>query len=377
MQAIVVGACGQVARQRILPALQALAGHGVLELGDVVDVLLPAQAEAALRGLVPADVRYHQVEAAPGELQRLLRRDALRGRPVIVATPTPWHAQHLRAAIEAGCPVALEKPLAATLQALDAIATSLAHGDASLLFPLGYYLIEKGLPLLALARGGALSPAQLACLAQPDAPAWLTLRERLGGVVAVTGVLREGPDPRAWVLDGETGGHTLETFSHLVATTLAWVEPLALRRAVLGSSPTVAAGRAETLVYAEFDGARGERVVLGCQKWSPADAVQRWLRIDCEHGHALMDFDSQVLTLRLGAQQMRLALRPGLAKYEPQLRMFAEKIAHPALRTELALACESVRQALAVRRAGVADGLFEHPPRWLDQRIPVRGGAAP
>jgi hypothetical protein len=105
--------------------------------------------------------------------------------------------------------------------------------------------------------------------------------------------------------------------------------------------------------------------------------VQRWLRVDCEHGHALMDFDSQALTVRLGAQRTRLEMRPGLAKYEPQLRMFAEKIAHPALRTELALAGESVRQALAVRRAGVVDGLFEHPVRWLDQRIPVRGGAAP
>ena len=376
MEAIVVGGCGQVARQRILPALKALAAKDLLRVGHVVDVLPPAQAEAALQGLVPAEARYHQLEAAPGELGRLLKREALRGRPVIVATPTPWHADHLRAALEASCPVALEKPLAASLQALDMIATCLARGDATLLFPLGYYLIEKGLPLLALARRGALSPAQLACLAGPDADGWASLRTRLGRVVSVTGVLREGPDARAWVLDGETGGHTLETFSHMIATSLPWVERLELRRAVLGSSPTVAAGRTESLMYAEFDGAQGERVVLGCQKWSPADVVQRWLRVDCEHGRALMDFDTQVLSVRLGVHETRVEMRAGLAKYEPQLLMFAEKIAHPGLRTEYALASESVRLALAVRRAGLVDGLYEHPARWLDQRLRARGGPA-
>ena len=55
MEAIVVGGCGQVARQRILPALKALAAKDLLRVADVVDVLLPAQAEAALQGLVPAD----------------------------------------------------------------------------------------------------------------------------------------------------------------------------------------------------------------------------------------------------------------------------------------------------------------------------------
>jgi len=376
VEAIVVGGCGQVARQRILPALKALASQRLMGVGDVVDVLPPAQAEAALRGLVPDDIRYHQIEAAPGELGRLLKREGLRGRPVIVATPTPWHADHLRAALEAGCPVALEKPLAASLQSLDAIATCLARGDASLLFPLGYYLIEKGLPLLALARRGALSPAQLACLSGPNVDGWASLRERLGRVVSVTGVLREGPDPRTWVLDGETGGHTLETFSHLIAASLPWVERLELRRAVLGASPTVAAGRTESLMYAEFDGPGGERVVLGGQKWSPADAVQRWLRVDCAHGRALMDFDSQLLSVRVGPHETRAAMRPGLVKYEPQLLMFAEKIAHPTLRTEYALAGASVRLALAVRRAGLAEGLYEHPARWLDQRIHARGGPA-
>ena len=376
MEAIVVGGCGQVSRQRILPALKALAGEHLLSVRHVVDVRPSEQAHALLEGLLPAGGRYHRIAAAPGELGRLLQEEGLGGHPVIVATPTPWHADHLCAALDASCPVALEKPLAATLQALASMDARLARRDATLLFPLGYYLIEKGLPLLALARRGALSPVQLACLQGLEVEAWATLRTKLGRVVSVTGVLREGPDPRSWVLADDAGGHTLETFSHLVAVTLPWIARLELRQAVLGSCPTVAAGRTESLMYAEFDGPQGERVVLGCQKWSPADAVQRWLRVDCEYGQALMDFDTQVLTVRFGAHETRAGMRPGLAKYEPQLRMFAEKIARPGLPTEYALAAESVRLALAVRRAGLVDGLYEHPAHWLDQRIHGRGEAA-
>jgi hypothetical protein len=369
VETIVVGGFGQVARQRILPAMKVLAAEGLLTASHIVDVLPYSQVRATLNELLPLTPTYHQIAPMKGELKRLLKDRELRSRPVVVATPTAWHAEHLCAALEASCPVALEKPLAPSMQALDEIGACLGRYDCRLLFPLGYYLLEKGLPLLALARSGSLTPVQLGCLSGPTIEEWKSAREQLGSVISVTGVLREGPDQRAWVLEGEAGGHTLETFSHLIAVTLPWVDKLKLDRAVLGSSHVVMGGQTETMMYAEFFGPRNERVLLACQKWCPRETLERWMRIECEHGNVLMDFDSQKLTVRVGEREIQSQTMANLLKYEPQLRMFAEKIFHPDLPTEFELARASVVLALEVRLAGLTDGLREVPSGWLDEQL--------
>jgi predicted dehydrogenase len=360
--------CGQVARERIFPAIKGLAAAGVLSVGHVVDVLPLERVAEALDQLAPVHAFYHQVDPRPEAVARLLRQEGLAGLPVIVATPTSLHSEHARAALAANCPVGLEKPLAGNARGLDEIAAFLDAHDPRLLFPFGYYLIEKGLPLLALARRGQLTPTQLSLLDGIGGDEWAELRDALGPVSRVTAMLREGPDTRAWVRESESGGQTLETFSHLVAMVLPWFESISLGNIVLGRTPAAPKGPMESMIYAELVGPRREQIVLGCEKWSPENKVARWMHIAFARGTASMDFETQRLTVKLPSRR-RTAGVATRVKYEPQLRMFASKLDNLDEPTEYEVARRSALLSIAVREVGFANGLRSLPSSWLDEHI--------
>lgn len=367
MRDVVLIGCGQVSRRRIVPALKVLDSEGVFALRHVVDIL-PVDDMATLSEFAPLRPRFHQIAAQPGALARLLQQPEFASAAIVVATPTPWHVDHACAALAASCPVALEKPLCASTHALDELAGCLQHHDGRLFFPLGYYLIEKGLPLLALARSGRLTPAQLDCLQGLAVNDWAALRSELGAVSSVTGMLREGHDERGWVHADGAGGHTLETFSHLVAMMLPWIDEPILEDAAVGFTSPGGGAQTETTIFARFRSPAGADVRLACQKDCQPHLRQRWLRVGFEHGSAMMDLETGLLTVETGRVRKSARLSRTL-KYEPQLRAFAEKVAAPDTPTEYLVGRRSVAISIAVREQALARGMRVLEPSWVDQQM--------
>jgi predicted dehydrogenase len=368
VHSIIQVGCGRIFRERIVPAINVLAQERLLTVSHVVDVMPPDAVAQALDELRSARPRYHRIGEGPGNLAQLLQRPELRAQPVLVATPTPRHPEHACAALVAGCPVALEKPLAANVNGLREIESCLARHDERLLFPLGYYLIEKGLPLLALARRGALSPTQLGCLRGIAPEDWNELRSRLGAVSSVTAMLREGADLREWVWSDDSGGLTLETFSHLVAMVLPWLDELTLDEAVIGRTPLAPTGRTENVVFAAFHGPNQEPVRLACEKWCPDHLLSRWLRVDFQHGSAMMDLEGETLTVQVGDRQWNARVSARI-KYEAQLRMFVAKLDDLDEPTELAIGRRSVHLSSLVREHALRSGTRLLSSSWLDNRL--------
>jgi hypothetical protein len=355
-----------------VPAVRALLPEVEVQFSDLVDVLPDPEIRQSVEPIGLGDFRYHRLRSdAPGALRDLLSGAALAGKPVLLATPGPAHARQIVTALDCGRFVAVEKPLATCREDLELLGRRLRPGDAEHLFVFSYYLIEKGLSLTLLARRGHGTPAQLSALSETSPSYWADRRERLGGVCGIQGVLIEGADHRTWLEAKKSGGQTLETFSHLAALCCVWCDQVDVRDARLGR-PAGVPMSAETLTWSRLVGDGNVSIELFCAKWARAEIRQRWFQVRFKHGCALMDLESEVLTVVCEGEESKCQLLRR-AKYEPQFRQLVEKLTEPALPGEYSVSRRAADLALRVRDAGLRSGVLTHDESLAPFSVPSAG----
>lgn len=362
-----VGA-GQVAVNRIIPALNSESASKQFQLRNVIDVVSEQEFRVRANGLLSDETLYHQAPMNCGDFGRFLRTRGLSRSPLIVASPSPLHGTHLIGSIREGCPTAIEKPLASTAEALELVDLCTHNGANPLVFPFGYYLLEKALPLLALARSGCLTPVQMSLLSNADPQQWRNARAALGKLLSFKALIQEGPDDRIWPRNPAAGGHCLETLSHLFALAVCWSRGLKVTNLLLAQTEAAADWPSENVMLATLYDEGGTEFVLGCHKSTHPSRTQRWVRLEFERGQANMDMDMQVLHLR-GGNLMGPTSLTTQTKYLPQLLMFAEKILKPSTPTEYAACSRSVALTLAALSSSRKIPLRRCGETWLEEQF--------
>jgi hypothetical protein len=356
-----VGA-GEIFFRRYLPAVSFLTHEYGIRFAQVVDKL-PVETmgpRLARAGLRPEC--YHRLQTgSAGELFGLLSRSDLASLPVIVATPTSSHVSLALAALAAQHAVGIEKPLAGSLDELAKIDAWIAAHGTDRIFLFGYYLIEKALPLLILSRSGVATEVQHRIVSGIGRDVWAELRAQLGKVKAIEAVHIEGPDTRDWTFTDTEGGHTLETCTHLLALSALWARRLEIISARLGFVSGAPYRTTESAIEVELCGDEEFPVRITCLKWAPEHLRQRWFRTEFAGGTAVMDLESEVLSIRLDQEQWS-AMVVRRFRYEPQLRQFIDKLKNPARSIEYEISRSSVELALAVREKGQSQEFFHLDP---------------
>ena len=171
-----------------LKRLQAVAAADVADIVSITDLSADcaARAVAALQGRVPQDA----IRAA-ASFDELLDED-LDG--VVIATPSGLHAQQTIAALQRGCAVFCQKPLARSApETAQTIATAQTH-DRLLEVDFCYRMVAGVPQLLHMARSGAIGEIFAADLVfhnayGPDKPWFYDLAQAGGGCVMELGIL--------------------------------------------------------------------------------------------------------------------------------------------------------------------------------------------
>ena len=275
---------------------------------------------------------------------------------VVIATPTPFHLKYASNLLKRGQVVGIEKPLSANGVALSKFFSEVRSGVFDAPFVFQYYLLEKSLPLFALFNEDSLVDSQRCCLKILNGLELLEVRSELGEIVSIEGVLIEGDDHRNWVNTDEAGGHTLETFSHLLAVVLAMVGKLSIVDYWMGASRDSRACGFETVMFGKFETDCGAPVLLGCAK-EQVDAVRsRWLKVRCERGELLMDFQSQTLSIESDAEHTKVSMH-STQPYVSLLNQFIGYIHGERSAKSFEIAVESCLLAIKCREQGVLNGI--------------------
>lgn len=145
----------------------------------------------------------------------------------IVATPTYTHYEYFSLLKSFGAVCAVEKPATNNLSHYKIMrARSRGLNQSYEWFPMAYYLLEKGLPMLSLLDDSLTNDKNyngiVDFISYKDS--WISIedvRKDLGGITEFKGVILEGGNSnslvqRAWVLSDEGGGNVWETLFHLV-----------------------------------------------------------------------------------------------------------------------------------------------------------------
>jgi hypothetical protein len=370
----VIGA-GDVLRRYVLGAAAATGSGYPLTICDVVDVRpIAVTRRACARAGCDDHVCIHRL--APDDPRGFARlASGLRRRqPVVVATPTPSHVSYAVDALSAGLTVAVEKPYAATAADAMSLDPWLAPSDGQRrLFLLGYYVLEKALPLLLLARRGAVPAAYASCVTVTHGTgSWGEWRAALGPLRQLSACILEGVggkrslSARSWVLDPASGGITLEQLYHLACIVALFADgedvlvetvrlftdrSVATRRSNEGSG-----GTAETLSGAVLltSGGAVARIVAG--KYVRAAAHQRWVNAEFEHGSVFMDLETMAMAGQAGGCSWA-AHTTDPTPYATQFKIFGAKLAGADIAPELPLSKAGLALTSNIRATGLAAGI--------------------
>jgi predicted dehydrogenase len=243
----VVG-CGGIACNVHLRVLRRLAGVEVVALADP-----DAGARARAQRLAPG-------AAAFATVPELLAEGGLDA--VVVASPTPLHAEHARQVLAAGRHLYLEKPIATTVEdGRDVVA---AGAEAGVVAAVGFN--RRRHPLFVRAHA-------------------LLRAGELGHVEVAQGSFCEPMPASDWRRSPEAGGPLLDLASHHVDA-LRWLladEPTSVERRDDGTTAALTLGFAGGTVAqlaASFDAGRTDTLVLHGERGSLAlDRYARSLRL--------------------------------------------------------------------------------------------------
>lgn len=367
----VVGA-GDVLHRYIAGAASVADTDGIV-IRDVIDVRPRSaiRASVALAG-GDASIRVHEMRGLGGAALTEALATIPKPDAVIVATPTRFHVEQALAALEAGYTVALEKPYAASHEDAERFQSAVEQLGLDRVFLLGYYALEKGLPLLVLSRSGAVDPEYRSSLTPlVAADDWASVRRELGSVTHISGCILEGIGPkgglesRQWLLEPDSGGITLEQFYHLLCLMLpvgesqtAEIENVRLmtERGVAQKSQA-STGRfpAETLTVATLRIGAGTRAELAAGKYVPTTLHQRWMHIEYAHGFASMDFESTQLLIVTRDRRLTVATA-NQGSYATQLLLLDAKLKRRSMTVELPLFRSALDLALDLRASGMIQG---------------------
>lgn len=350
-RALAIIGVGDVVRHRYARGLLATAERHPLEARWIFDVREPTEPLPP-----PLDrATFVGVPPSPEQAAAIVRRHVPPDHPVVIATPTPTHVPWALTLLPTHRTLAIEKPLCTTADELLAFDRALAtHGGRW--FPLAYYLLEKGLPLLALLAAEQRHPATLAQLSGPLGRLAET-RRALGPVRRVEACILEGRGTagtlthRPWVLGRGGGGNTWDSLFHLTcllaaATDLVGLEVTsteAARVRHLGDDPTAAEGDTAHRCRLALRG--GVEATLFAAKAVAPDSSERWMTIDFQRGRAHMDFESTTLRVEQPRGTIELRLRDR-TPYATQLALLAGWLDDPAMALPLAI----YRRALTAHR---------------------------
>ncbi len=204
---------GEVVKTKYLPLLSDLDGFGEYEVLDL-------------------DAERVSGESHIEACNRIVRTTKDRPDVWVVATPSSTHYDYYNLMKQMNCICAIEKPATIDLSHYKSMRSeSFGENTSSDWFPMGYYLLEKGFPLLYLLNDEISELEDYSELVDVKdiAPAWHSksgcdfkkLRDALGQVKELRGLILEGGSSnelrqRFWVLDNGGGGNTWETLFHLV-----------------------------------------------------------------------------------------------------------------------------------------------------------------
>ncbi len=353
----VIGA-GDVVRGRYLAAFDA---QDELELRWIFDVVDP------FGGREP---RLRRIPDSPSAAVAQIRSAVPTHAIIIIATPTPLHLPYTRLLAPTYPWLSVEKPACTSVSDLDALDAHCRQAGGAW-FPLAYYLLEKGLPLM-LVSGRGLNGREHDDLVVGDVGHCRRLTSRLGPLRAIRGCIFEGAgtagqlDERAWVLSSGGGGNTWETLFHLTSLVAALTDGEITVEEVRPARADQSPGHLDTANWVR--GRAGSvRFDIAAAKYIAVEDDQRWLVAEYDNGTVTADFES--CSVEVGAKNghATLRLRREL-RYATQLALLAAwREGHTrALPYRMYRRATELTQAVA----GAGARVVTYPRRVSPQNIP-------
>jgi hypothetical protein len=340
---IVILGCGDLVRQRLLPALLKATPDGGLPIPTLASVLLLSTDATAPPLPAHATIAVSWRHISESET---IQTDLMSADGIIVATPSYAHLGHLEAALAVGVPVAVEKPLTCLPHEVTRI-EALAHTAAfERVFALSYYVLEKALPLLYLC-GGLTCPRDFLPFLTFESTRGVPASDSDGEVLDISricGALRSvrvtileagassgGGADRAWTDLRQYGGQLLETFIHsaLLADRIAgpcaswegewkhrWSKPRV-------ESSSCADGADVGPGWSSFSGQKaGVAIRLETGKYVAATERRRQAEVEFENGRLICDFDRRWCSLESPSTALCARIPESWNNYQVQMRLF-------------------------------------------------------
>lgn len=304
--------CGNIVRNRLLPALRRLKTDNSV-------VVFDRAFTAASR---PSDTQNKHVRVSFLPIDHEFDKMVLSSCVVWIATPSYAHISYLSRFAADVQFLVLEKPVTSIKSEFET-AKRLIDKFRPKIFCLSYYYLEKALPLTFLYHPLFFYEKYLD-FHGADREQLLVAFSNLGKVRRIELCLLEGEDSRGWLTDMQYGGQFLETFIHLAMIT----------RMIAGIDCEFADclwesgdSHGKTGTYIRCSGKAGEiDFDLKMGKFQPD--IRRGGTVECERGTLSVDFERQSVVLETAQNVLEtaqksysLSTKEGYAKYGIQLDM--------------------------------------------------------